>query len=103
MLSVFCLLLSRIRGSTDRIIPAQIDVMGDTKGLVAGINASVKVETATAQDELFIPLEALIDNGDDTYQCYIEDEIAEEYIKKQFTAGYTIKVDLEDGKVVLSK
>lgn len=38
-----------------------------------------------------------------TIQRYIEDEIAEEYIKKQFTSGDHIKVDLEDGEVVLSK
>ncbi|MBU5675878.1 ATP-dependent Clp protease ATP-binding subunit [Alkaliphilus sp. MSJ-5] len=38
-----------------------------------------------------------------TIQRYIEDEIAEEYIKKQFVAGDHIKVDLKDDKVVLSK
>ena len=38
-----------------------------------------------------------------TIQRYIEDEIAEEYIKKQFTAGDHIKVDLKDDKVILSK
>lgn len=37
-----------------------------------------------------------------TIQRYIEDEIAEEYIKKQFTSGDHIKVDLKDGKVILS-
>lgn len=38
-----------------------------------------------------------------TIQRYIEDEIAEEYIKKQFTTGDHIKVDLKDGNIVLSK
>jgi len=38
-----------------------------------------------------------------TIQRYIEDEIAEEYIKKQFSAGDNIKVDLKEDKVVLSK
>ena len=37
-----------------------------------------------------------------TIQRYIEDEIAEEYIKKRFVSGDHIKVDLEDSKVVLS-
>lgn len=38
-----------------------------------------------------------------TIQRYIEDEIAEEYIKKQFTTGDSIKVDLKDDNIVLSK
>ncbi|MFW5648442.1 MAG: AAA family ATPase [Candidatus Alkaliphilus sp. MAG34] len=37
-----------------------------------------------------------------TIQRYIEDEIAEEYIRKRFVSGDHIKVDLEDGEVVLS-
>ena len=37
-----------------------------------------------------------------TIQRYIEDEIAEGYIKKQFTSGDHIMVDLKDGKIVLS-
>lgn len=37
-----------------------------------------------------------------TIQRYIEDEIAEEYIRKRFVSGDHIKVDLEDSKVVLS-
>lgn len=59
------------QGSNERIIPVQIDVTGDTKGLIAGINASAKVETAIAQDALVIPLEALIDNGDNTYSVFV--------------------------------
>lgn len=38
-----------------------------------------------------------------TIQRYIEDEIAEAYIRKQFVVGDHIKVDLKDDKVVLSK
>ena len=37
-----------------------------------------------------------------TIQRYIEDEIAEEYIRKRFTPGDHIEVDLKDEKVVLS-
>ena len=37
-----------------------------------------------------------------TIQRYIEDEIAEEYIRKRFTSGDHIEVDLKDEKVVLS-
>ncbi|MCK9268663.1 MAG: ATP-dependent Clp protease ATP-binding subunit [Alkaliphilus sp.] len=37
-----------------------------------------------------------------TIQRYIEDEIAEEYIRKRFVFGDHIKVDLENSKVVLS-
>lgn len=59
------------QGSNERIIPVQIDVVGDTKGLIAGINASAKVETAIAQDALVIPLEALIDGGDNTYSVFV--------------------------------
>ncbi|ABR47740.1 efflux transporter, RND family, MFP subunit [Alkaliphilus metalliredigens QYMF] len=59
------------QGSNERIIPVQIDVTGDTKGLIAGINALAKVETAIAQNALVIPFEALIDNGDDTYSIFV--------------------------------
>ena len=59
------------QGSNERIIPVQIDVTGDTKGLIAGINASAKVETATAQNVLVIPFEALMDYGDDTYSIFV--------------------------------
>lgn len=38
-----------------------------------------------------------------TIQKYIEDEIAEEYIRDNFVEGDHIKVDLKDGRVVLSK
>lgn len=38
-----------------------------------------------------------------TIQRYIEDEIAEEYIKNRFVPGDNIKVDLKDGSIVLSK
>lgn len=38
-----------------------------------------------------------------TIQRYIEDEIAEAYIRKQFVVGDHIKVDLKDDKVILSK
>ncbi|SMP56062.1 efflux RND transporter periplasmic adaptor subunit [Anoxynatronum buryatiense] len=62
------------QGSNERIIPVQIDVTGDTKGLIAGINASAKVETAVAQNVLVIPFEALIDNGDDTYSIFVLQE-----------------------------
>lgn len=37
-----------------------------------------------------------------TIQRYIEDEIAEEYIRKRFTPGDHIEVDLKDERVVLS-
>ncbi|NLK90086.1 MAG: ATP-dependent Clp protease ATP-binding subunit [Clostridiales bacterium] len=37
-----------------------------------------------------------------TIQRYIEDEIAEEYIRKRFTSGDHIEVDLKDERVVLS-
>lgn len=59
------------QGSNERIIPVQIDLLGDIKGLIAGINASAKVETAIAKDALVIPSEALIDHGDDTYSIFV--------------------------------
>lgn len=62
------------QGSNERVIPVQIDVVGDTKGLIAGINASAKVETAIAEDALVIPLEALIDGGDNTYSVFVVKE-----------------------------
>ena len=37
-----------------------------------------------------------------TIQRYIEDEIAEEYIKKRFTPGDHIKIGLKNGKIILS-
>ncbi|MBF0637746.1 ATP-dependent Clp protease ATP-binding subunit, partial [Prosthecochloris sp. N3] len=36
-----------------------------------------------------------------TIQRYIEDEIAEEYLRNRFKEGDHVKVDLEDGKIVL--
>ena len=62
------------QGSNERVIPVQIDVVGDTKGLIAGINASAKVDTAIAEDALVIPLEALIDGGDNTYSVFVVKE-----------------------------
>lgn len=38
-----------------------------------------------------------------TIQRYIEDEIAEQYIRKEFKPGDNIRVDLKDDRVVLSK
>lgn len=62
------------QGSNERIIPVQIDVTGETKGLIAGINASAKVETDTAQNVLVIPLEALVNKADDTYSVFVVKE-----------------------------
>jgi ATP-dependent Clp protease ATP-binding subunit ClpA len=37
-----------------------------------------------------------------TIQRYIEDEIAEEYLRNRFKEGDHVKVDFKDGKIVLA-
>lgn len=61
-------------GTTERVIPIQIEIDSDTKGLIAGITATAKIEVASSKNALVIPIEALIDNGDDTYGVQILNE-----------------------------
>ena len=53
-------------GSTERVIPTTVRITGDTKGLIAGINAKAEILIAESKDTLILPLECLQQNPDGT-------------------------------------
>lgn len=53
-------------GSTERVIPTTVRITGDTKGLIAGINAKAEILIAQSQDTLIVPLECLQEKEDGT-------------------------------------
>ncbi|MEY8320983.1 efflux RND transporter periplasmic adaptor subunit [Lachnospiraceae bacterium 46-61] len=53
-------------GSTERVIPTTVRITGDTKGLIAGINAKAEILIAESKDTLMLPLECLQQNSDGT-------------------------------------
>ncbi len=74
--------------SNERVIPVQIDITDETKGLIAGINASAKVETESQENALVIPIEALVDEGNDEYSVFVAEN---GFVKK-----ISVKVGVED-------
>ncbi|MCQ4727134.1 efflux RND transporter periplasmic adaptor subunit [Anaerotignum faecicola] len=54
-------------GTSERFIPIQIDVDGNESGLIAGINATAKVQVAKSEGAIVVPIEAIFDNNDGTY------------------------------------
>lgn len=52
--------------STERVIPTFINVTGDTKGLIAGINAKADILIQNSENVLTIPLECLREKPDGT-------------------------------------
>lgn len=75
------------------------EVVEDVKAKEMNINVSNKakdflVEKGYDQKYGARPLRRAI-------QKYIEDEIAELYLKDEFTSGYTINVDVEDGNITV--
>ena len=57
-------------GSSERVIPIQVDVKSGYDRLIAGINANVKIQVARAENAKVIPIEALRDNNDGTYSVF---------------------------------
>lgn len=57
-------------GSTERVIPILIDVIGKNDKLIAGINAKAKIHINLSKDTLYVPIECVYDNGDKTYSIY---------------------------------
>ncbi|NDO47670.1 efflux RND transporter periplasmic adaptor subunit [Clostridium sp. MD294] len=53
-------------GSTERVIPTTVRITGDTKGLIAGINAKAEILISQSNDTLILPLECLQQNEDGT-------------------------------------
>ncbi len=52
--------------STERVIPTTVRITGDTKGLIAGINAKAEILISESNDTLILPLECLQQNEDGT-------------------------------------
>lgn len=52
--------------STERVIPTFINVTGDTKGLIAGINAKADILIQNSENVLTIPMECLREKPDGT-------------------------------------
>jgi len=57
-------------GTNERFIPIQIDIKGNKKGLIAGINATADIHVATAENAIVVPIETIYDNGGDTYSVF---------------------------------
>lgn len=57
-------------GSTERVIPIQVDIETGYDKLIAGINANAKIQVAKAENAKVIPIEALKDNNDGTYSTF---------------------------------
>ena len=55
-------------GSTERVIPTTVQVTGDNKGLIAGINAKAEILIAESKNAMTIPLECLVENADGSTQ-----------------------------------
>lgn len=52
--------------TTERVIPTTVRITGDTKGLIAGINAKAEILISESNDTLILPLECLQQNEDGT-------------------------------------
>lgn len=96
-------------GTNERFIPIEIDIKGDKKGLMAGINANAKVLVEKAENTTVVPIEALYDNGDDTYSIFkINDDntvsvIPVETGVESITETEVKSADLKEGdKIVLN-
>ena len=55
-------------GSTERVIPVEVTIEGGQEGLIAGINAKAEIAVKEAKNALVVPIEAIYDNLDGTYQ-----------------------------------
>ena len=51
-------------GTSERVIPITIKITGDSKNLIAGINAKAEILIAESKDVLILPLECLRENVD---------------------------------------
>lgn len=51
-------------GTSERVIPITIKITGDSKNLIAGINAKAEILIAESKDALILPLECLRENVD---------------------------------------
>ena len=96
-------------GTNERFIPIEIDIKGDKKGLMAGINANAKVLVEKAENTTVVPIEALYDNGDDTYSIFkINDDNTVSVIPvetgiESITETEVKSADLKEGdKIVLN-
>lgn len=61
-------------GTTERVIPTQIEVTSSNPKLIAGITATAKIEIAKAEDTLVIPIDAVVQQEDGSYMVYVVDE-----------------------------
>lgn len=57
-------------GTVERVIPTQIDVLEQNTKLIAGITATAKIEIASAEQALVVPIEALMENEDGSSAVY---------------------------------
>ena len=110
-------------GSTERVIPILIDVLDNNEKLIAGINAKAQIHINSARDILFVPIECVRDNGDETYSVYrvnsenkieiipvnigIEDDVNIEIISDKINVGDEIIMlpdpeTMVEGTVVMS-
>ncbi len=51
-------------GTSERVIPITIQITGDSKGLIAGINAKAEILIAESKGTMILPLECLKENAD---------------------------------------
>lgn len=62
-------------GTSERVIPITIKITGDSKNLIAGINAKAEILIAESKDVLILPLECLRENVDGTIRKRIKKRI----------------------------
>ncbi len=96
-------------GTNERFIPIQIDVEGKDSGLIAGINATAKVQVAKSENTIVVPIEAVYDNNDGTYSVMkIKEDSTIEIIPVELGVESPLKIEVisealqENDKVVLN-
>lgn len=55
-------------GSTERVIPTQVDILSGSEGLIAGINAKATIVVAKSQNAMTVPIESVVQNPDGSTQ-----------------------------------
>ena len=87
-------------GTSERFIPIQIDVDGNESGLIAGINATAKVQVAKSEGAIVVPIEAIFDNNDGTYAVInIKEDTTLEKVPVELGGESVLHIEIISDKV----